>query len=174
MASAAPAAVKPFKVYEACPECGGTLPAPPPDAKRVGGRPPKYCSPACKKAFQNRQAVHGRAIIGYAKSWRISRNNPNDKRLGAACLSHMSTVLDHLNEEDRKQGRTSLMTLSYAQSLLGDECYWDRSYDPKAAEHRLNRPDILEGLESIDQRLGGQLTNMEANALRYALEKYRK
>lgn len=51
---------------------------------------------------------------------------------------------------------------------------WDREAAKQkrvAEEHRL---DVLEGLQSIDERLCGQLSNYEANALRVAIAAYSK
>jgi hypothetical protein len=96
-----------------CPECGVVA-----ERKSIKGPPPIYCCDAHKKAFQNRQAVEGRALIAFAKAWRLSRNNRTDADLGAACLTRLSATIDLMNERDRKEGRTTLMTLGYADGLL--------------------------------------------------------
>lgn len=96
-----------------CPECGS-----PPERKSAKGPPPIFCSLACKKAMEARKLGDGRTIIAFAKAWRLSRNNPADRQLGAECLSAMSAILDIQNERDRSEGRTSAMTMGYAETLL--------------------------------------------------------
>ncbi|MFZ3482101.1 hypothetical protein [Sphingomonas sp. 3-13AW] len=51
---------------------------------------------------------------------------------------------------------------------------WDReaAEQKRVAEER--RLDVLGGLQSIDERFGGQLSNFEANALRVAIAAYAK
>jgi hypothetical protein len=49
---------------------------------------------------------------------------------------------------------------------------WKREREEAARAAEELRSDIESGLRSIDERLGSQLSNMEANALRYAIERY--
>lgn len=49
---------------------------------------------------------------------------------------------------------------------------WDREAAEKKRQAEENRLEVLEGLQSIDTRLGGQLSNFEANALRTAIQRY--
>lgn len=105
-----------------CPECGGVV-----VRTSTKGPPRVFCKPACKRAFFNREAVDGRAIIALAKAWRLTRNNRDDRQLGADCLSAMSSILDLMNERDRREGRTSAMTMYYAEMKLAGGLYMDRT-----------------------------------------------
>lgn len=105
-----------------CPECGKPV-----VRKSPKGRAPIFCEKKCATAMERRKLADGRAIIVFAKAWRISRNNKANAPLGAQCLSAMSAIIDLQNERDRKAGITSEMTLAYAERLLEGDSYFDRS-----------------------------------------------
>lgn len=156
-----------------CPECGKT-----PVRKSAKGPFPMFCSDECKTRCERRKLADGRVIIDLAKAWRICRNNKGDAALGAACLSEMSTILDHMNERDRKLGRTTARLLGYVSRIIGGGQY-NHDYRTMTHGRRDERaapettvPEIVEGLRSIQERFGDQLSNLEANALGFAIEKY--
>lgn len=112
---------QPARTY-GCPWCGKHA-----ERKSPKGRAPMFCSKACMTAMERLKLADGRAIIALAKAWRISRNNPGNSALGAQCLSEISAILDLQNERDRKAGRSSAMTLGYAERLLKGDRYKDAS-----------------------------------------------
>ena len=134
----------PARTY-GCPWCGGN-----PERKSAKGPPPLFCSPKCRTAMEGLKLADGRAIIAFAKAWRISRNNPRDSALGAACLTEMSSILDQLNERDRKAGRTSAMTLSYAERLLkAPDKYRDRSDNVRWKRERAARENAANPQKAV-------------------------
>lgn len=157
-----------------CPECGKT-----PVRKSLKGPAPMFCSKECATKCERRKISDGRAVIDLLKAWRVCRNNKGDSRLGGAIFSEICTVVDTMIERDRTAGRTTARLLGYVSRILGGGFY-NHDYQTHSADCRRAHPErdttthaeILEGLRSIDERLGDQLTNMEANALRFAIEKY--
>ena len=120
-----------------CPECGAI-----PQRKSAKGPAPLYCSNECKRTFQNRQAVEGRALIGFAKGWRQSRNHRDDKELGAACFARMCSTLDYMAARDRNEGRTVAMTLGYADWLVRNtDSYMDASSSIRWHRDRAEKPE---------------------------------
>jgi endogenous inhibitor of DNA gyrase (YacG/DUF329 family) len=126
-ALAAANAINPRRTF-GCPECGK-----PAVRRSPNGPPPLFCSKKHKRAFFAREAVDGRAIIALAKGWRLSRNNKADSALGAQCLTVMSAIVDLMNERDRKDGRTTAMTLGYTETKLRGGAYMDRTDAIRAA-----------------------------------------
>lgn len=104
-----------------CPECGTELPRRPAGAR---GQAPTFCCTAHKTAFQNRQAVQGRAIIAMAKAWRAARNRKEDSGIGREALTEMSAILDSFIADDRAAGRPR--PTEYARTLLNQGRYIDR------------------------------------------------
>ena len=105
-----------------CPECGNALPA-----REAGkrGAAAIFCCEAHKTAFQNRQAVQGRAVIALAKAWRASRNRKEDRAIGAAALNELCAILDQFNADDREASRPR--PTEYAETLLASGSrYMDR------------------------------------------------
>lgn len=87
----------------------------------------RYCSPKCKRAFNNRAIGRGGPVIPLALAWRASRNgNKEQKAIGASCLNELCRILDLYNEEDRAEGRSTAMTIEYARKLLASGQYIDR------------------------------------------------
>lgn len=84
----------------------------------------QFCSTAHKAAFQNRQAVQGRAVVALAKAWRASRNRKDDRELGSKALAELCSILDSFNADDREVGRPS--PVKYARALLSTGRYVDR------------------------------------------------
>lgn len=107
-----------------CQECGASfIPA---------SYQQQFCSKPHKVAFQNRQAVEGRAVIALVKAWRAGRNvkgsGPEaDKRREVArkALSELCSVADAFMADDRTAGRVD--PLDYASGLLANGFrYMDR------------------------------------------------
>jgi hypothetical protein len=102
-----------------CPECGELFY--PRAYQQV------FCSTPHKKAFQNRAAVDGRAIIALAKAWRLSRNAKKDspnRATGQAAFRQLVTTLDNMLERDRDEGRKPQMAFDYVRSLFTDGRDW--------------------------------------------------
>jgi hypothetical protein len=167
-----------------CPECGGIV-----VRKSVKGPPPLFCGEACATACERRKLSDGRAIIDLAKAWRAARNNKSDARIGSICLTEMCSILDKMIDRDRAKGRTVPMLLSYVArvgnwnhdwftqtSNIASARKWRERQAAEAeaegAPPPMEENEIVEGLRSIDERFGHQLSNMEANALRFAIERY--
>lgn len=159
-----------------CPECGGVV-----IRKSPKGPPPLFCSQTCATKRERRALTDGRVIIDLAKAWRAARNNKADKQIGADCFNEMCATLDKMIDRDRQRGRSVPMLLSYVARASSYNHDWFtmsrtmgpvRAVEPEAVEHKPDENEILEGLRSIDERFGSQLSNLEANALRFAIEKY--
>ena len=85
-----------------------------------------YCCEAHTRAYQNRLLSEGRAVVTFAKAWRVCRNRKEDKALGARCLNEMVAILDKHNADDRAAGRASAKVL--AEILLNSgTAYFDRA-----------------------------------------------
>lgn len=159
-----------------CPECGSK-----PERKSAKGPAPLYCSNECKRAFQNRQAVEGRAIIGLAKVWRLSRNHKDDRELGSAAFNRMVSTLDYMTGRDRSEGRTTARTLGYGEFLIretnpyadGSEAVrWARDRAEKAEDEAPQAPQpAADPLAAIRAKLADEATgNNERAILQAALE----
>lgn len=170
-----------------CPECGGIV-----MRKSPKGPPPLFCSEACQTKCERRKLSHGRVIIDDAKAWRAARNNKADADTGRHAFARLCANLDKLIDQDKAKGRTVPRLLSYVERVSSWNHDWfTQSWniasarkwreeqaakvaaeEAEAAASRLDENEIVEGLRSIDERFGSQLSNLEANALRYAIEKY--
>jgi hypothetical protein len=80
----------------------------------------------CARRFHNRCTSQGGPLVPLLKAWRLARNAKHRKEVGAACLIEISAIVDMLNEADRKDGRTSDMTMDYAARRLRSGRYIDR------------------------------------------------
>jgi endogenous inhibitor of DNA gyrase (YacG/DUF329 family) len=157
-----------------CPECGGIV-----VRKSPKGPPPLFCSDKCSLVCERRKLSDGRAIIDLAKGWRASRNNKSDAATGGSAFSEMCSILDKMIARDQARGRSVPMLLSYIDRVG----HWNHDWftmsrtlgtvrPPEPAPEPVEENDIVAGLRSIDERFGAQLSNLEANALRFAIEKY--
>jgi len=99
-----------------CPECGKEVQAP----AKGPGQHKKFCDTACRVAFANREKAQGAVLVSIAKVWRRKRGSGD---LAKAAFAEMNSILDLLNEQDRKEGRPSLD--DYVASLIR-EPYMDR------------------------------------------------
>lgn len=115
----------PKPITRICAECAQ------PYAVRMSGpgQNSKFCpGEVCRRAFDKRKLAQGAPLVPLLKAWRLARNAKERRELGAACLSELSSIVDGFNEADRKDGRTSEMTLAYAADLLsGGRRYIDRA-----------------------------------------------
>jgi endogenous inhibitor of DNA gyrase (YacG/DUF329 family) len=105
-----------------CPNCG-TVPV----RKSPKGPRPTFCSKQCKRDHNNRLLVEGRAIIGFAKAWRIDRGSGE---IAQQSLAQLCEIVDLFNAQDLelKRPRADL----YAATMLAEGTrYFDRQRPSK-------------------------------------------
>lgn len=85
----------------------------------------EFCKEPCRREFQNRAAVEGRAVIALLKAWRVGRNAKGDTPEAAAIrdvasksFSEFVSVVDSFIREDREAGRPH--PSRYARSLVAN------------------------------------------------------
>lgn len=128
-----------------CPECGEGF------VKKSYQQ--TFCEEKCKKAFHNRAAVDGRAVIAQLKAWRLSRNaakDSADRALGGNLFSEVCTTLDNMLERDRAEGRSTRMTLDYARGLGADGRDWRDRATTSTWGRRTPRPEREEKPAELD------------------------
>lgn len=88
-----------------CPECGSTFSTNHPTKR--------FCTPAHKQAYANREAAQGKVIASLAKAIRLKRGSGVKE-----ALSEYNRIIDSFNAEDRAAGRPSAAV--YVELLLKD------------------------------------------------------
>lgn len=106
-----------------CPNCGGHV-----ERRSARGPAPKFCSDRCKVEMQNRLTVEGRAIIAFAKAWRIDRGSGE---IAQRSLAQLCEIVDGFNANDLNANRPRADF--YAAKLLAEGTrYIDRRQGPLA------------------------------------------
>ena len=101
-----------IKLDQVCAECGGPL-------HQVEGKmAPTYCSPLCRKAFNNRQAQRGAQIMPFIMANYSARSHPMRKN-GELRLT-IDRMLAYWRDEDRAAGRA---LYSAFEHLIEDGTY---------------------------------------------------
>lgn len=94
-----------------------------------------FCSKACRIDMQNRLTVEGRAIIAFAKAWRIDRGSGD---IAQGSLAQLCEIIDGFNARDlaAKRPRADL----YAAKMLAEGTrYIDRRRGPLAPRIAANQ-----------------------------------
>lgn len=77
-----------------CPECGETFSSNHPTKR--------FCTPAHKQAYANREAAQGKVIASLVKAWRQGRGSDG---VSKAAFALLCPIVDAFNAEDREAGR---------------------------------------------------------------------
>ncbi len=77
-----------------CPECGETF--------QTDHHSKRFCTPAHKQAYANREAAQGKVIASLVKAWRLGRGS---KGVAKAAFAELCTIVDSFNAEDKAAGR---------------------------------------------------------------------
>jgi hypothetical protein len=93
-----------------CPNCGN-----PAERKSNRGPPPIFCSKVCKRDMNNRLTVEGRALVAFAKAWRIDRGSGE---IAQRALAQLCDIADLFNARDLEAGRPRADL--YAAKLLSE------------------------------------------------------
>lgn len=88
-----------------CPECGQTFSTNHPTKR--------FCTPAHKQTYANREAAQGKVIASLAKAIRLKRGSGVKE-----ALSEYNRIVDSFNAEDREAGRPNAAV--YVELLLKD------------------------------------------------------
>lgn len=88
-----------------CPECGCTFSSNHPTKR--------FCTPAHKQAYANREAAQGKVIASLAKAIRLKRGSGIKE-----ALSEYNRIVDSFNAEDRAAGRPPATV--YVESMMKD------------------------------------------------------
>jgi len=116
-----------------CPNCGGPV-----ERRSPRGPMPTFCGHQCKVAMQNRLTVEGRAIIHFAKAWRIDRGSGE---IAQRSFQQMVEIIDRFNSKDLDADRPRADL--YAAKLIAEGTrYIDRQRGPLAPRIAANQ---LEG-----------------------------
>jgi uncharacterized Zn finger protein (UPF0148 family) len=96
-----------------CPECGGIV------VQRGPGQ--IFCTPACRKAHHNREAVRGRQLMMYAPAARATRNGTRGigADAGAHATHRMNQLLSEWRDEDARAGRMGPVELAQLRHRVG-------------------------------------------------------
>lgn len=86
-----------------CPECSIKFPIDP--TKR--GSPQRYCTPAHKRAWENRQISRGLKVVLLAQAWQEMRHRKHAKGLRGWALSELCGIVNGYTAEDKAAGRMS-------------------------------------------------------------------
>jgi endogenous inhibitor of DNA gyrase (YacG/DUF329 family) len=97
-----------------CPNCGAST------AERA--KSATFCSDECKIAHYNRHVKEGRAMVAWAKAWRIDRGSGE---IAKGALDQLCNIVDTFNREDAEAGRPRA-DLYAAKLLRGGSLYADR------------------------------------------------
>lgn len=113
-----------------CPECGHEV-----VRRSARGPMPTFCSNGCKKDHANRALVEGRAVIAFAKAWRVDRGSG---AIAKGSLAQLCAILDQFNAQDLEAGRPRADL--YAAKLLRDgTIFRDRQHLANAREGERRR-----------------------------------
>lgn len=116
-----------------CPNCGGLV-----VRRSTRGPMPTFCDArgagVCKKEHANRELIEGRAIIAFAKAWRIDRAQGE---IAKSAFDQMNRILDQQNADDLKAGRPRA-DLYAAKKMADGTLYIDRQHQKNAARARID------------------------------------
>lgn len=121
-----------------CPNCGGEV-----ERRSSRGPVPTFCDArgpgVCKREHANRELVEGRAVIAFAKAWRIDRGSGEIAR---GAFDQMIRIVDQFNAQDRAAGRPRA-DLYAATKLVDGTLFIDRQHRVNAEQAR-RRAEIAE------------------------------
>jgi hypothetical protein len=133
-----------------CPNCGG------PVVKRSARGPmPKFCDAkgkgVCKRAFETRAIVEGRALAPLLKAWRIDRGSGE---IASGAFAQVCQITDQFNAADNAAGRPRADL--YAAKLLADgTMFFDRqrTYERPARQPEPQAEEAQPDLAAILQMI---------------------
>lgn len=118
--------IKDRAAEQICPNCGGMV-----QRRNARGPLPKFCDArgphVCKREFETRAIVEGRALAPLLKAWRVDRGQGE---IAQRAFSQACQILDQFNAQDHtaKRPRADL----YAAKLMVDaSLYGDRQRGPR-------------------------------------------
>lgn len=97
-----------------CPECGCTFTTSHPTKR--------FCTPAHKQAFANREAAQGKVIASLVKAWRSGRGSNG---VAKDALGELCRIVDGFNAEDKAAKRPPI-SLYVGDVLAQGYTYLDR------------------------------------------------
>jgi hypothetical protein len=98
-----------------CVECGEEFLPP----QKGPGQHKRFCKPACRFAFANREKVRGSALVTIAQVYALTRHGrtEEDRDLRRLCWNEVTAILRTFNQEDKEAGRTERLK-RYARQLV--------------------------------------------------------
>lgn len=84
-----------------CPECNTPFSV----ISKHGGSPKRYCTPAHKRAWENRQLSRGMGMVILAQAWQEGRHRKGGKEFRGWVLSELCNVINRYSAEDKAAGR---------------------------------------------------------------------
>lgn len=110
-----------------CPNCGGPV-----ERKSKFGGVPIFCDAkgkkVCKREFEARRIVEGRALVAFIKAWRIDRGVGE---IATRSFEQVCRIADQYNAEDREANRPRA-DLYAAKALADGTQFFDRQHQKQA------------------------------------------